>query len=179
MATPPSEHYEAALYDFAGNTIAQLIRENVPTDKPLLDIGAGWGKYGQLLPEYKMDAVEVWKPYVQAENLQNLYDNVFIIDAQDFAYPYRYGAVILGDVLEHIPVEGAQRVIEAACANADFVYVATPFEMPQDEVDGNHHEAHIQDDLTTYLMAERYPQLRFYDSRGAEGEHTKAIYIKC
>lgn len=178
MATPSLKDYPAALLDFAGLSIAKLVRERVTTDKRLLDIGPGWGKYRFLLPEYDMDGVEVWAPYVQQNKLNAYYATVHVTNAAHFRYRCRYGAVILGDVLEHIPVAAAQKVIEQACANAEHVFVATPFVMPQDEVDGNPHEAHVQDDLTAELMDERYPQLKLYDQRIREGEHTKAIYIK-
>lgn len=179
MATPPPEHYQAALHDFAGTTIAELVRANVSGDQPILDVGAGWGKYSLLLPEYTMDAVEAWEPYVGQNDLTSLYARVFVTDIQDFTYPHRYGAVIFGDVLEHISVEGAQRVIELACDNADHVFVAVPFLMPQDECDGNHHEEHLQADLTAKLMAKRYPQLQFYDSFSRPGQHEKAVYTEC
>jgi hypothetical protein len=178
MATPPLAYYAAALLDFAGLTISQLVRERVATDQKLLDIGPGWGKYRFLLPEYEMDGVEVWKPYVAQNKLDAYYSTVHVVNAVDFRYLQRYGAVIIGDVLEHIPVEGAQAVIRAACANADHLFVAVPFEMPQDEVEGNHHEAHAQDDLTAELMAERYPELQFYGVFQRPEEHAKAIYVK-
>lgn len=173
MGTPSPGTYAAAMYDYAGTEIARLVREHVPTDQKLLDIGAGWGKYRFLLPEYDFDAVEVWAPYVRECKLDAYYDNVFVCDAVDFPYPQHYGAVILGDVLEHIDIAGAQRVIKKACSHTDFVFVAVPYEMPQGECDGNHHEIHIQDDLTDALMGERYPELSLF---GVDGH--KAIYTK-
>lgn len=178
MATPEPGTYARAMLDFAGIEIAQLVRENVPTNQKLLDIGPGWGKYRFLLPEYEFDCVEVWEPYVRENRLRQYYDSVHVMDAADFTYERRYGAVIIGDVLEHISVAGAQRLVKRACANADHFFVAVPFEMPQDEVGGNHHEAHIQDDLTAELMAERYPQLVLHSTFGKSEEHVKAIYIK-
>lgn len=176
MATP--DNYAAALLDYAGTTIATLIREHVELDEKLLDIGAGWGKYRFLLPEYEMDAVDVWEPYVRKHKLDAYYDSVFICDASRFAYPHRYGAVIMGDVLEHLEVADAQAMVRAACLNADYVFIATPFEMEQHEVEGNPHEAHIQADLNRKIMDQRYPELELFDYFGRKGEHTKAIYVK-
>lgn len=178
MATPDLATYTAALLDFAGTTIASLVRQHVSSDLRLLDIGPGWSKYRFLLPEYEFDGVEVWEPYVEQNKLNAYYRNVYITNAADFRYPQRYGAVIIGDVLEHIPVDGAQYVIKTACDNADHVFVAVPFEMPQEEVDGNRHEVHEQDDLTQELMAQRYPELSFHSIFQRPMEHAKAIYIR-
>lgn len=188
MGTPEPKDFEAALYDFAGTTVAQLVRESVPADQKILDVGAGWGKFALLLPEYDMEAVEVFPPNVEKNNLCKLYSMVYIYNIVNFKYRERYGAVIMGDVLEHLSVEDAQKVLRLACENADHVFVVVPFEMPQDEEDGNCHEIHIQDDLTEALMAERYPELKLFDLQFKEDDcggtrlvargHTKAVYIK-
>ena len=176
MATPGE--YIPALHDYAGNLIAKEVRSHVPTNKRILDIGAGWGKYRFLLPEYEMDAVDIFQPYVEENKLDAYYRNVYVQDASDFNYTHRYGAVIMGDVLEHLDIEAAQRMVRNACMNADYVFIATPFQMKQEAVGGNDHEAHIQDDLGEGPMAERYPELELFDLFSRENEHTKAIYIK-
>lgn len=186
MGTPEPKDFEAALHDFAGRGIAALVRKSVPTCQKILDVGAGWMKYRLLLPEYTFDAVEAWAPNAAEHKYEEHYNKVFIGEIADYRYPYRYGAVILGDVLEHMSVPVAQKVINDACDNADHVFVAIPFEMPQHEEDGNPYEAHIQDDVTKEVMAERYPQLKFFDWQVKEEDHgqlvarghTKAIYVK-
>lgn len=169
MGTPEFKNYLASLLDFAGFEIARLVRHRVPTDRKILDVGAGWAKYRILLNEYAMDAVEIWKPYVEKHRLMDHYDSVHVMKAVDFQYPQRYGAVIMGDVLEHMPVKDAQAVIRAACGNADLVIVVVPFLMEQHEEEGNPYEAHVQDDLTEELMTERYPQLSLLVSNGHKG----------
>jgi 2-polyprenyl-3-methyl-5-hydroxy-6-metoxy-1,4-benzoquinol methylase len=176
MATP--EAYEQALFDFAGLEIAHLVRTHVSPDMNILDIGAGWGKYKILLPEYQMDAVEVWTPYIEQNRLDAIYANIFNGNVADYDWPRLYGVIIFGDVLEHIPVPQAQHAIQMACQRSAQVLVATPFEMPQCAVDGNSHEEHVQEDLTKEVMAQRYPELMMYKTRVREGEHTKAIYVK-
>lgn len=176
MANP--EAYALALLDYAGITISKLVRDHVSSDKKILDIGAGWGKYRFLLPEYEMDALDIWQPYVEQHKLNAYYDKVFVTDAATFKYPQSYGAIIMGDVLEHIPVKDAQKVIRDVCNNSDFVFISTPFEMEQGPVDGNDHESHVQPDLTEAVMAERYPELELFDTFGRPGEHVKSIYVK-
>lgn len=175
MATP--EAYTQALLDYAGLTISRYIRDNVSPDGQILDVGAGWGKYRFLLPEYEMDAVEIWQPYVGLHHLDAYYRRVFVEDITEFKMPQRYSAVVMGDTLEHIPRREAWGVIENLCNNADLVCVAVPFEMEQEPVDGNKHEAHLQPDLSEELMAERYPQLELLEKFGRPGEHVKAIYV--
>lgn len=181
MGTPDSAvAYAGALLDFAGVEIAKLVRAYVPPDLAVLDVGAGWPKYRILLSEYTaMDAVEVWRYNIVSNQLHNFYRAVYHTDIADFSYPMRYGAVIMGDVLEHLPVERAQKVVRVACANADHVFVAVPFEMAQDAGDDNPYEVHVQDDLTIEVMAARYPRLKFLTRQeGQWGAPTKAIYVK-
>jgi hypothetical protein len=172
MGIPVLSAYVDALYDFSGDTIAAYVRDNVPDSERILDIGAGWGKYRFILPEYEMDCVEIWLPNIQESNLNSYYRKVYHQDISKFKYPNRYGCVIFGDVLEHMSVENAQRAIRAACANSDFVCVTVPYEMPQ-PADDNPHEEHIQEDLTRAVMEERYPELECL----AEEGH-KAVYVK-
>jgi hypothetical protein len=172
MGTPAPGWYGPSMFDYAGIEVAWLVRQVTPTDKKILDIGSGWGKYRWLLPEYEFDAAEVWEPYVKQHNLDSYYGNVFIGEAVKYNYPYRYGAVILGDVLEHMSVEDAQQVLDTAYRNSDLVVVAVPFLHPQGEEEGNCFEIHLQEDLTETVMTERYPDLTLYSSDGH-----KAVYV--
>lgn len=176
MATP--EAYKESLMDYAGNAISAYIRKRLSSDKRIVDIGAGWGKYRFLLPEYEMDCVEVWEPYVKENKLDAYYRKVFLNNIVDFELPQHYGAVTMGDVLEHIPKRDAWGVVEKLCNSADYVCIAVPFMMEQCAVEGNEHEEHKQPDLNEEVMAERYPQLELLESFGRPGEHIKAIYVK-
>ena len=53
-------------------------------------------------------------------------------------------------------VEKAQRVIEYAKGRCDDMIIAVPFKYPQEPYNDNIYEAHIQDDLTEEIFAERY-----------------------
>lgn len=172
MGTPPPGWYGPSLFDYAGLEVAWIVRQVVPTDKKILDIGSGWGKYRWILPEYEFDAVEAWEPYVRQHKLDAYYDKVFIGEAIDYSYPYRYGAVILGDVLEHMTIGDAQNFLHHAYDHADLVVVAVPFLHPQGEEEGNPYEAHLQEDLTEAVMEQRYPDLTLH---GCDGH--KAIYV--
>ena len=74
----------------------------------VLDIGAGYGKYGVLFREYldqhpRVVAIEAWQPYVAAHRLHGIYDEVHCIDATQASDELLNScdAVYLGDVIEH------------------------------------------------------------------------------
>ena len=87
--------------------------QNVPTSKRILDVGPGLGTYSNLLRSlgYRMDAVEIYEPYIDKYELRDKYDNVFVGDITKFDIS-DYDFIILGDVLEHIPEKEAVDLIE-------------------------------------------------------------------
>ena len=95
-----------ASYDYGKDYVCAWIRENVPRDAEILDVGACDGKWRNLLPEYQnMDAVEIYEP--NASCIEDLYRLVVNEDIYDFRYKW-YDLVIFGDVLEHLSVDRAQ-----------------------------------------------------------------------
>ena len=91
-------------YPIYKDSVRNWFLQNVPLDTTILDIGAGCGTYSDLLRGYgyKMDAVEIWEPYINQYGLKNKYGWVYeenvlkmpldVLGAYDF--------YILGDVLE-------------------------------------------------------------------------------
>lgn len=137
---------------------------NFPAGSTILDVGAGGGTYVALLNGgnwYTMDAVEIYKP--AAEQAKNFYRNVFNQDIRDFeAWKYiKYDLVIFGDVIEHMTVEDAIRVLERAKCFAKHIIISVPFLRPQDakdtETPDNLAETHLQPDLTKEIFNQRYP----------------------
>lgn len=130
---------------------------------PMLDIGCGDGKFRDLFRDYTaMDAVEVWEPYLERFQLRERYRDVRCVNANYLTVSSlrEYDVVFMGDVLEHLTVDEAQRILlrieEAGCA----AVVVVPWEMEQGPWEGNPYEEHLQPDLTPERMAERYPQLQ-------------------
>lgn len=135
--------------------VCAWIRENFSPDKTrILDVGAGDGKWRHLLPEYEMDAVEIFPP--NAERISHLYGKVYVTSITKLNYR-PYDLIIFGDVIEHLAVDDAQMVLRTAWKKCTDMIVAVPFLYPQGELYGNPWERHIQDDLTPELFAERYP----------------------
>ena len=176
MAIPSEANggWYACLYDFAGLTVRDFIRGRFnPDSAALLDVGAGWGKYRLLLPEFAvMDAVEIWRPYVEECALEALYRTVYVENVLDFAgRTLRYDAVIFGDTLEHIAPAEAARIVQIFDSRGAVVVAAVPFTMEQEPVDGNPFEKHLQPDLTPELMAARFPSLCLLAQ-----QESKAVY---
>ena len=146
-----------ASYDAGKKEINSWIREHIAAGSLCLDIGAGDGRYADMLRDHLiMDAVEAFTP--NAERIRGKYRNVYNADARGLEYE-RYDLVLLCDVLEHMTVEEAQNVLQYAIRNAGEVVVALPFLYHQDAIYGNVYEIHIQNDLTEQLAAARYPEL--------------------
>lgn len=178
MASPVGDvDREAAKNDWAGLAVRHYITMRYPPETLILDVGAGWGKYRDLLPEYPdMDAIEVWQPYVEQEQLGARYRMVRTIDVADATAEYlqSYGLVVFGDVLEHLRRLDAQRVIRN-CRNA---VVVVPFRYHQGEEGGNPYEKHWQDDLTPRLMRDLYPELRQVAVQMHGNRPFKGLYVK-
>ena len=171
------------IFDWAGLRVRQLITEIHPPNTVIIDVGAGQGKYRVLLTEYEaVDAVEVFEPYVEQNNLRALYRDVYVNDVTKWIdSPYcwehvRDAVVIMGDVLEHLTYDDAYRVMCYLCTWAREIIVVVPYEYPQGEEDGNVHQEHLQDDLTVDIMAKAYPQLTLVDVEVRDDKPFKGIY---
>lgn len=149
--------------DIGKDWVCAWIRANFPQDAKILDVGACDGKWKKLLPEYTMDAVEAFPP--NCERIKTLYRVVYCADVAELEYD-DYDLIIFGDVIEHMSVETAQKVLSYADKKCGDMIVAVPYLYKQGPLYGNPWEVHVQDDLTAENFAERYPKLAvLYDTR--------------
>lgn len=126
----------------------------------ILDAGPGVGTYYNLLNDrYTLDCCEIHKPYIDQYELSAKYRQCWNEDIRKFEANCtsfaNYDIVIIGDVLEHLPVVDAQLLLEQMKA-AKEVIVAVPFQMHQGAIGGVESERHHQPDLTPELFVERY-----------------------
>jgi SAM-dependent methyltransferase len=157
-------------YKLFKEEIRKYLIEHYPPKSLVLDVGAGSGTYALLLGDYfELDAIEVFKP--SADYIEGRYRKVYNKNIKDYEYEY-YDVVMFGDVIEHLEVEEAQKVLEYALQRSKEVIVAVPYQYPQGEVDGNVYEIHKQDDLTPELMKERYPYLHLLYGNDVYGYYT-------
>ena len=141
-------------YAYGKAEICAWIRDRFARDAEILDVGACDGIWRRLLPDYPaMDAVEAF--HGNAVRLEG-YREIFEADVRNFEYD-RYDLIIFGDVIEHMTVKQAQKVLEYARPRCRDMIVAVPFLYEQGEIYGNPYEKHIQDDLTPELFDARYP----------------------
>tara|TARA_E500000305_G_scaffold94884_2_gene84032 strand:+ start:2993 stop:3529 length:537 start_codon:yes stop_codon:yes gene_type:complete len=141
--------------------IKKYLTENYDKDLKILDVGPGEGTYFNLLSDYfnNMDAVEVWEPYIQQYNLKDKYSNVFNENILDFNFDF-YDIIIMGDVLEHIEIESAKKLIKNLTKKCNQLLIVVPFNLPQGPKGGVEYEEHKQPDLSDSVMLERYPDLK-------------------
>lgn len=68
-------------WGYLGDDIKEYLIQNFSKECSILDVGCGHGFYYKLLKDYfkKMDAVEIWTPYIEQYELEKMYDNVYII----------------------------------------------------------------------------------------------------
>ena len=138
--------------------VAAWVWQHVPPLAPILDAGAGAGKYAKLLRSThpNIEALEFHEPYIAKYELAKLYRLARHGDIRAFDTA-PYALVILGDVLEHLSIcEGQAVVARIACP----IIVQVPFLAPQQPCYGNEAERHCQPDLSHEVMAARYPRLK-------------------
>tara|TARA_R110000803_G_C11846023_1_gene305196 strand:- start:88 stop:630 length:543 start_codon:yes stop_codon:yes gene_type:complete len=141
--------------------IRTVVGNYLPTKYKILDVGPGCGTYGMNLSDLNIDSVEIHEPYIEQYDIKRYYKNTFIGNILSFNYD-DYDYIIMGDVLEHIPVEFAQNLIKDITSKNIKCLVAVPFLSIQDDVDGVESERHHQSDLTLRVMKTRYPELELF-----------------
>lgn len=162
----------------------ELIRRADP--RSVLDIGAGFGRWGMITREFlevwngasfpeqwqrRVEAVEVF-PRNIAPYHRSFYSEVHCTEALRFldSCERRFDLIIIGDVLEHFSRSDGERLLDRALTTGRYVLLNLPLgnEWPQDARDENVYERHLSswewDEVT-----ERYPVLRsrkFFDYIG-------------
>jgi len=115
----------------------------------VLDIGPGEGKFGRMLRRIgsaaKRIAVEVDPSYVERFGLREVYDEVFIMDAARLMdhVGWRFGAVIVGDVIEHLRKSVGTDLLNFLIYRANVIFVKFPVQLLQDDWEGHASEAHV------------------------------------
>lgn len=164
----------ASSYEVYKDQVGEYLKNKFGKTSTILDVGAGSGTYYNLLYDFykNMDAVEVFKPNIENYELESKYREVYNVNIKDFKY-CDYDIVIFGDVIEHLTVKEAQKVLKYAYNHCLEMIVAVPYELEQDEVAGNKYEIHKQPDLTPKNMLERYPMLKLLYANEEYGYYVK------
>lgn len=133
---PTSQHWQIP-------HVLEVIADERPTT--VLDVGAGYGKFGCLAREYaaptRVDAVDVTAPRFA------LYDHVYLGDLRDLERVLppdapRYDLALFVDVIEHFEKPEGHRVLDQLTRRARRVVVATPLGFRKQEIPGMPYETH-------------------------------------
>ena len=135
------------------------IRKIMERLKPstMLDVGCGSGTYAKMFPDVSKTGIEIWEPYIEQYGLKDLYNNLITADIRTWEPTRTYDVAILGDILEHMTVEEAKAVFEKIKGCSTSVIVSIPIgHYPQDEYEGNPHEAHVVDHWTDEMVKDTF-----------------------
>lgn len=146
-----------ASYKAGKEEAIEWIKTNFEEGSTCLDVGCCDGKWSDLLQGYlKLDGIEAFAPNISNHNLKPKYNKVVCADVRNFEFDW-YDLIIFGDVIEHMTVKEAQKVIEYAWPRCKDMIVAVPFLHVQGAKYGNPFEIHKQSDLTNEVFNSRYP----------------------
>lgn len=117
----------------------------------VLDVGCGQGTYPKLLgvDKYKWTGLDIFYPYLERFNLEDIYQSVRIADCSIVATEFYnlFDCVIFGDVLEHIRLTESISLIRRIIALDKHLVVSIPLSDKQQyegkEHYGNPFEKHI------------------------------------
>lgn len=137
----------------------------------ILDVGTGSGLLADYLSQsdanYYLDGIEIWEPYVEMFGLRDKYRKLYIMDAREFNKWDWYTLVVFGDILEHMPVEDAVTMWEAA-SEARYRMLSIPtVHYPQGEEHGNHYEVHVTDNWTHEEVMDTFKGIQSYSPQYA------------
>lgn len=129
--------------------------------RAVLDVGAGFGKYGVLIREYLevtqnrltkeewqlvLHGVEVFPNYKNPIH-EYCYDRMFFADINEIAesLPMAYDVILMVDVIEHMTKEDGRALLRRLLKKTKKALVlSTPYSpYPQGPLYGNEHEAHL------------------------------------
>ena len=135
---------------------AAWFRENAGSINRVLDIGPGSGTYARLIKQHGLaqtahwTGVEIWKPYIERYQLDQLYDRILNQDARTLNWQQlgNFDVTIAGDVLEHMTKSEAEALVNNILQHSRTLIVSIPIcHMPQDDhAYDNPYEAHVKDD---------------------------------
>jgi hypothetical protein len=133
---PTSEHWQIPW------VMDLVTRENPRT---VLDVGAGFGKYGVLTREFvepeRLDAIDVNEPRFA------VYDHLYQGDLRgiDELLPAdhdRYDLALFIEAIEHFEKDEGWRILDSLCRHARHVLVSTPWGFRPQEIPGQPFETH-------------------------------------
>ncbi|WP_157977824.1 class I SAM-dependent methyltransferase [Paraburkholderia kururiensis] len=116
----------------------------------ILDVGCGAGKYGHIvksvLPQARLEGVEVEKSYVAKYGLEQLYAPLHLMDAARIPSTMideMFDLTIIGDCIEHLPKSAGIDLLNFLTYRSAYTVIVLPEAAIQNSVDNVLSEAHI------------------------------------
>jgi predicted TPR repeat methyltransferase len=144
------------------------VKEIVPSINRVLDIGAGSGTYAKMLKVHhkvlnsaNWTGVEVWTPYIEKYNLNDLYDRIVNQDARLLNWQElgEFDIAFAGDVLEHMTKEEAVDLVEKTLTNCKNLVISIPTMIyHQGAAHGNPYEEHVKPDWSHEEVKDTWAQ---------------------
>lgn len=131
------------------DTVMRVLHETGPYES-IIDIGAGYGKYGHLCREYldhypwrmQIDAIEAFPQYLSRIGFHG-YNAVFSEDILKVKPGRRYDLALMIDVIEHFEKDKGYAAIDHVLSYADKILLATPRKPGEQGAEyGNEYETH-------------------------------------
>ena len=117
--------------------VCEYLKGAFPRGSTCLDVGACDGEFGKMLNDhFKVDGIEIFKPYVEEYHLEDFYEKVIVEDIANYMYEW-YDLVVFGDVIEHMGVKKAQYVLTYAREHSKDQVIAVPYLFIQGPLRGN------------------------------------------
>lgn len=139
--------------------IVRWIRGRVPVGSRIIDVGAGSGKWADMLGgAYELIAIEIFDEYIERYQLREKYRGVINADARELSADHLRGSalIIVGDMLEHLSVPDAQCFLSKVKESGTPALIIVPYQYVQHGTAENPHEEHLQPDLTEHVFMSRY-----------------------
>ena len=144
--------------------------------RTVLDVGAGYGKYGFLAREFgeseRVDAIDVTEPRFKA------YDHVWLGDLRQIdrllpADAPRYDLALFIDVIEHLEKPEAYALLDRLVGRARKVLITTPWGFRPQEIPGMPFETH----RSGWLPWDFRGRYRVHGWRAFPGHRTKHLKL--
>jgi len=160
--------------------IINYILEHVKKADAILDVGFGSGIYGKLLNEkgyHNIDGIDIYGGELEGTGLDSIYRTIFIEDIQTFKFNH-YNLIIMGDILEHLPLQNAKFILKKLSLKCDHLMVSVPYQFSQNGTLSNPYEKHEQPEITREYMTLHYPYLTLlFESEMEDVEGLIGVYI--
>jgi len=141
-----------------------------------LDVGPGAGKWqikiNQRFNNAKIEGCEIFPKYVEKHNLREKYNKIHISNILDFEWENEYyNVVILGDILEHLTIEDANKLLNKCKSKGALTIVQVPWASSGDSYGENEYKECVQKDLSPQVMSSRYPSLEYITCNELSGAY--------